>query len=154
MKVVFDLDGTLANTEKRVKQFLTCPKMGHPHKRTDKIDWDAFFQACDQDEPIKPNLTVLHSLYEAGHRVEIWTGRSDLVREKTEQWLLMHGVPQAVVASMKMRPYTDHQPDDTLKAYWMDISGKPDLVFEDRDRVVAMYRSHGVDCHQVNEGAF
>lgn len=154
MKVVFDLDGTLANAEKRVNQYLVCPKMGYPHKRVDKIDWDAFFEACDEDEPIVPNLAVLHALYDAGHKVEIWTGRSDMVRVKTEQWLLMHGVPQSVIASMRMRPYKDHQPDDTLKSYWMDIAGTPDLVFEDRDRVIKMYREAGVTVHQVAPGAF
>lgn len=154
MKVVFDLDGTLADASRRVNRFLICPKMGYPHKRTDKIDWDGFFQACDEDEPIVPNLTVLHALFDSGHDVHIWTGRSSLVRDKTKQWLLMHGVPRSVLDTMLMRPARDYQSDVTLKAMWMEKHGKPDLVFEDRDRVIAMYRDAGVIVHQVAPGEF
>lgn len=154
MKVVFDLDGTLADASRRVNQFLICPKMGYPHKRTDKIDWDGFFLACDEDEPIVPTLAVLHAMHEVGHQVEIWTGRSEIARDKTEQWLLMHGVPGAVIRSMKMRAESDRTHDDKLKRFWGERCGMPDLVFEDRNRVVDMWRSHGVIVHHVAPGDF
>jgi hypothetical protein len=48
----------------------------------------------------------------------------------------------------------DHRPDTALKAEWMDEGRKPDLVFEDRASMVAMWRSRGVVCCQVAPGDF
>ena len=154
MKVVFDLDGTLADASRRVNQYLICEKMGYPHKRTDGIDWESFFLACDEDEPIEPTIAVLHALYDQGHQVEIWTGRSDIAREKTEQWLLTHGVPGSVIQTMRMRARNDRTNDDKLKLSWGERFGMPDLVFEDRNRVVDMWRRHGVTVYHVAEGEF
>ena len=53
---------------------------------------------------------------------------------------------------------TDHCNDDELKLRWlkyaMEARQAPDLVFEDRRRVVEMYRSQGITCFQVADGDF
>lgn len=156
MFVVFDLDGTLANIDARVDQYLICPARGYPHKRAEAdIDWDSFHLDCAQDEPIPHALEVLRALYSAGHHVQIWTGRGAIARADTIQWLLMHGVPHEVAdEDLIMRPIGDHRNDDEMKRDWIAHYGKPDLVFEDRNRVVNMWRNMGVPCFHVAPGDF
>ena len=153
MWVVFDLDGTLSDPEHRV-HFLEGKKNG-------EMDWDAFFLASKFDTPIKEIIVVAASLSQCGHRVDIWTGRSEgrvgEVRESTLEWLRNYGLG-GTFREMKMRAYGDNRGDYTLKEEWLKGAmiggGKPDLVFEDRQRVVDMWRSHGIQCVQVAEGDF
>lgn len=139
MFVVFDLDGTLALTEHREHFLRQSPK-----------DWRGFYAACDQDALCEPLRAVLWGLVSGGHRVEIWTGRSAEVADKTTQWR----DDNDIVVPVRMRSEGDHQPDTRLKAAWMAEHGKPDLVFEDRASMVAMWRSHGIVCAQVAPGDF
>lgn len=142
MFVVFDLDGTLALTEHR-EHFL----------KADPKDWRGFYAACDGDKPCFPIVQAAMAFLCDGHRVEIWSGRSDEVAEKTEAWLREHGLG---LLPLRMRPASDHQPDTSLKAAWLERCGdhRPDLVFEDRTSMVGMWRSHGIVCAQVAPGDF
>jgi hypothetical protein len=151
MFVVFDLDGTLALDEHR----------SH-HIRGEQKDYDAFYAACVHDEPNWPAIRTFHAHMFLGHRVEIWSGRSDKVRPETLRWL--EGAfslvtclePERYLA--RMRPAGDHRPDVDLKRQWLRAArangGGPDLVYDDRDRVVAMWREEGVSCFQVAPGQF
>lgn len=144
MFVVFDLDGTLALNEHRQ----------HFVQRIDgkAKDWRSFFAACDGDVPNMPVIRTLLSLWTAGHYVEIWSGRSAEVNDKTEAWLGIHGLS---MVRRKMRADGDHTPDHDLKAQWLhDADPKPDLVFDDRASVVAMWRANGIVCAQVAAGDF
>jgi hypothetical protein len=142
MFIVFDLDGTLALTEHRAHFLNQEPK-----------DWRGFYAACDRDKPCSPLIQTAMTYVCDGHRVEIWSGRSDEVAAKTEAWLTEHGLGGL---PLRMRPASDHQPDTKLKAAWLDRCGdrRPDLVFEDRTSMVAMWRSHGIVCAQVAPGDF
>jgi hypothetical protein len=57
-----------------------------------------------------------------------------------------------------MRPYLDRRDDDIIKfeLYEQMLADgyEPVLVFEDRDRVVKMWRSMGIKCLQVEPGDF
>lgn len=141
--VVFDLDGTLALTEHRA-HFLDRPNA--------EKDWRGFYAACDRDRPCLPLIRAARDLWVAGHQVEIWSGRSAEVADKTAAWLVEHGLDALPI---KLRPEGDHQPDTKLKAAWLnEASRKPDLVFEDRASMVEMWRSHGIVCAQVAPGNF
>lgn len=143
MLVIFDLDGTLALTEHR-EHFL---KRDHADK-----DWRGFYASCDKDRPCLPLVRVAQMLLAMGEDVRIWSGRSDEVADKTETWLAANGLGGIPV---KMRREGDRTPDTKLKAAWLEgLSRKPDLVFEDRARVVDMWRSHGIRVCQVAPGAF
>jgi hypothetical protein len=143
MFVVFDLDGTLALTEHR-EHFM----------RQDPKDWRGFYAACDGDQPCKPLIWAAQAMLAAGHHVEIWSGRSAEVLDKTKAWLIANGLGRMPVHTLRFRAEGDHQPDTKLKAAWMAEHGKPDLVFEDRASMVAMWRSHGIVCAQVAPGDF
>lgn len=157
MFVIFDLDGTLANCDARVSAHLLCPERGYPHKR-EKVDWRAFFADCGGDTPIDHAIEIVRALlldHTRSHKVEIWTGRSDECRAETERWLGEHiGWGWEGAVKLRMRKAGDHRHDDVVKTEWIAEHGKPDLVFEDRARVVKAWRSLGVACYQVAEGEF
>ncbi|NRA30514.1 MAG: hypothetical protein HRU11_09655 [Parvularculaceae bacterium] len=140
MFVVFDLDGTLADVEHR-----------RHYVADGRRDWLAFFDACDVDPPMVPVVETFKALKAAGHRIEIWSGRSDRVRSKTEVWLASHGLEPE---RLRMRAHDDFQPDDDLKESWLDAGDMPDLIFDDRQKVVDMWRRRGIPCAQVAPGDF
>ena len=149
MFVVFDLDGTLSNTSHR-SHFLTEHK---PKK------WREFYLACSDDTLQRHTRSVLIALHRSGHHIEIWSGRSDLVRQMTEEWLRFYDIWYAI-GVLRMRREGDYRSDVTLKREWLKLCTtegaikSPDLVFEDRDRVVEMWRQHGIPCFQVQSGDF
>jgi hypothetical protein len=142
--VLFDLDGTLALIEHRV-HFIQRPRA--------EQDWDAFYEACDKDEPNFPVIAVFNALQTSGYTLYILTGRSDQVEEKTRKWLNAYDIEPD---EMIMRPAGDFTPDDVLKKRWVEKIGEDNvtMAFEDRDRMASMYRSLGITCLQVADGRF
>ena len=141
MHVIFDLDGTLADITHRL-HFIADKK---------KADWDSFHRACVDDSPITGMIAVNRSLA-ATHTIEIWSGRSDMVCNETLLWLRENWI---VYDTIKMRRAGDHTPDEKLKEAWLhSATRKPDLVFDDRKRVVDMWRRNGIRCCQVAPGEF
>jgi hypothetical protein len=64
-----------------------------------------------------------------------------------------------VAGILRMRNAGDNTPDDVLKEQWlhaMPIKDRARLVavFDDRQRVVDMWRANGVPCFQVAKGDF
>lgn len=142
MFVVFDFDGTLALIEHR-----------RHHVAGPKKNYDAFFDACPDDAPNPPVIEALQTYQASGHRVEIWSGRSDRVRAQSCDWLARHGVSPLLLTHM--RPAADHTKDFVLKEQWLHASDpRPDLIFDDRQSVVDMWRRNGVACFQVAPGDF
>ena len=147
MFVVFDLDGTLSDTTHRSHFILE-----HTPKK-----WREFYLACAEDAPIWYTIRLLKLLHSNGDRIEIWTGRSDIVFEQTIDWLAQHGILSYHAREMKMRQDGDYREDIELKKMWLDEcspQNRPDLAFDDRSRVVEMYRENGIPCYQVAEGNF
>ena len=150
---IFDLDGTLALIEHR-RHFVERPRV--------EQDWKAFYAACDKDAPNDPVIDTMERLREAGADIWIFSGRSDEVREKTIQWLANQTTFMTWDLDgpmLTMRAGGDYTPDDVLKKRWLDgmlIGDKARLVavFEDRDRMVKMWRSQGIACFQVAPGEF
>lgn len=156
---IFDLDGTLANIDHR-QHFVVG----------DAKDWRAFFAACVHDVPNLPVIRTLQALRSAGAECWIWSGRSDEVRPATVEWLCKHGCfgwptgflpawPFGAPERFRMRAAGDFRPDEELKLGWLGDLDPPErnrltAVFDDRDKVVAMWRSFGVPCFQVAPGAF
>lgn len=143
MFAVFDLDGTLALNEHRRHHV-----EGHGPK-----DWDAFFAACYNDEINRPLASILRMMRREGHRVEIWSGRSYDVLELTRGWLFMNDLSHV---PYKGRPKNEYCSDVILKHGWLHDERRywPDLIFDDRDSMVAMWRELGIPCYQVAKGDF
>lgn len=129
-----------------------------------KPDWPAFFKACVYDLPNMPVIGTLGCLLLAGAEVWIFSGRSDEVYAETVEWLqknVQAPLPDGAEISLKlmMRPAGDFTPDEGLKKSWLYAMEDEDYqrliaVFDDRDKVVAMWREEGIPCFQVAPGAF
>lgn len=140
--VIFDLDGTLADITHRL----------HYIKGETK-NWDAFHLACVNDEPKKAIISLFKALEADGeYKMFVVSGRNEMVRKQTERWLKDHYI---IHDDLIMRPEGDHTPDDELKERWL-LEGKlgpiEDIlcVFDDRQRVVDMWRRNGLTCLQVD----
>lgn len=150
---IFDLDGTLALIEHR-RKYVERPR--------GEQDWKAFYAACVDDRPNDPVINTMERLREAGADIWIFSGRSDEVRAQTVKWLADKTTFMSWELDgpmLTMRTAGDYTPDDVLKKRWLDdmlVSDKARLVavFEDRDRMVKMWRAAGVPCFQVAEGEF
>jgi acid phosphatase class B len=146
--VIFDLDGTLALIDER-RTLATKPN--------GKLNWKVFFEPTNigLDKPNIPVIEMAKMLKSQGHSVVIFSGRDSISRNETIEWLNKHSVPFDV---LKMRPEGSHTPDDVLKKNWLDklFPIKSDIlcVFDDRDKVVKMWRDNGISCFQVNYGDF
>lgn len=152
---IFDLDGTMALIEHR--RHLVEKK----DRKEFKPDWKAFYAACVHDAPNWPVIGTFLQLYSCGADCRIWSGRSDEVKNQTIDWLQVYLQlqPRAIFDILKMRPDVDFSPDEQLKKKWLNALPPTDrnrlcAVFDDRDKVVAMWRKEGVACFQVAPGEF
>jgi hypothetical protein len=152
---IFDLDGTLAEIDHRRAQLDTDLSLAGAGGNLEPA-WRRFYAACVDDTIIEPVARIYRTLAKAGNDVWIWTGRSDEVIRDTRDWLLTAGM---FPDQLRMRKAGDHRADDVLKAEWLGSLAALDTqrlvcVFEDRRRVVDMWRGAGVQCLQVAPGAF
>ena len=147
--VIVDIDGTIADPAHRRHFVTTSPK-----------NWKAFFAAVGEDAPITPVINVVKSCRIAGAAIIFVTGRPESTRDDTEKWLKdaagLEG--QFDYEAVFMRQDDDFRSDDIVKEeildYIIDQGFEPTIVFDDREKVVAMWRRRGLICAQVNEGKF
>lgn len=143
--IIFDIDGTLANADHRVHHIEARPR-----------DWDAFFAAA-RDDPPHDEIVYLNNMLwaDADNRILIVTGRPERERGDTVAWLEAHDIRYHDIF---FRPSGDRREDSDVKAEILETIardfGTPYLVFEDRNRVVEMWRRKGIKCLQVAPGDF
>lgn len=136
MLVVFDIDGTLANIEHRLGYVRSKPK-----------NWAAFDAGIPNDKVNAPVAAVFHQMVDAGHAVILASGRNERSRAATEQWLAENKLRG--YQKLYMRKADDFRGDDIVKQEILDeiirdYGKKPDMVFDDRPRVVRMWRDAGI----------
>jgi FMN phosphatase YigB (HAD superfamily) len=148
--VVFDLDGTLADITHRL----------HFIENEGQEDYASFYKACVDDKPVDAVIQILVHMQAAGFKILIATCRSDEVEDETREWIEKHiGKGNDLTYQLLMRPKEDDTtPDDVMKRQWV-FDGKINhdtvlCVFEDRDKVVKMWRELGIPCFQVAPGDF
>ena len=151
--IIFDLDGTLADIDKR---------RAISKKADGKMDWKKFFDPdnISLDQPNHSVIKMAQIFHDQGFKIVIFSGRSKATKDATRKWLDNNKVPFHV---LKMRP-TGHpwafMPDDKLKKHWLDDIFPGDqknrivTVFDDRNKVVDMWRTNGLSCFQVAPGDF
>ena len=147
MIVLFDIDGTLMDIEHR-RHFVS----------DGNNDWTSFLdpKIMEKDSPNWPvvNMAVLLNAGVA-NRVIMVSARNERHREVTERQMEAVGLGNCFLF---LRADDDFRSDDQFK---LDVLNElrsqdmtPDLVFDDRNRVVDMWRSEGISCFQVAEGDF
>lgn len=156
---IFDLDGTLALNQQRDG---LIPAKGAANANE---AWEQYFRACVDDVPNFPVIAIFRSLvhqYGLEGRVQIWSGRGNVVRQETLEWL-DRNIPgfgiKAFDRITQLRPEGEFRPDHQLKLVWLnkineDGQRKLIAVFEDRTSVVNMWRENGIACFQVAPGDF
>ena len=163
--VIFDLDGTLANIDERRKKST---------KPNGKLDWDIFFDAgnIQLDTPNEPVVKCAQMFKSNGFKIIIFSGRNDRSFHTTRSWLLENNVPFDLLV---LRPdkFKDESwpvasgnpatkamrfmPDEKLKKVMLDTFVNIDnvfCVFDDRKKVVDMWRDLGLTCFEVEEAHF
>jgi len=142
---IFDIDGTLADPSERI-HYIIGPKK----------DWDSYDALVHTDKPINAIITLAQVLYETGHDVVLLTGRSERVRDDTEEWLRTHNVPYHYLL---MRGDGDRREDTIVKLENLDmfLRNRPmtvQTIFEDRKRLAEAFRDAGFHVCHVAEGDF
>lgn len=145
---LFDIDGTISDPFHRLHLIQNGNKQ-----------WDEFFKQSKRDLPIWDVIKTQRLLKKAGALIIMVTGRSDMVRQITEDWMRSYGIP---FDYLYMRKANDHREDYIVKEELLNKIldehnlGLSDIVgvFEDRQQVVDMYRAKGLKVFQVAEGKF
>lgn len=141
--VIFDVDGTLANNEHRQVWVRSKPR-----------NWKAYNATMADDKPIH-NIIHLTHLLRDHYTVIIVTARSMDERDVTLAWLKQHNVHYDHIYFRAAKDYRD---DTIVKSEILDkiieAGHDPAMVFDDRNKVVNMWRERGIQCLQVNNGDF
>ena len=147
--VIFDIDGTLADCSHRIHHIKKQPK-----------DWDSFFAELANDKPID-HVVELARMYQAAlpDGIVFVSGRPERTRGDTMKWLREHKIHNGYSKlRLYMRADGDRRDDDIVKFEILTrMRGQglfPAMAFDDRDRIVKMWRANGVPCFQVAEGNF
>lgn len=143
--VVCDIDGTVSLVNPERAALL----------RDGDTDWDAFYRASFDDEPVK-NVCDLVRHLSRHHRIVFCTSRRDSVREKTDAWLREHlgtgNFPHG--CELLMRRDDDPRPDTVVKPELLGayLAGHGDdvlCVIEDSASMARTWTSLGYTCLQV-----
>ena len=139
--VVFDMDGVLSNASDRQHHIANQ-------------DWNAFFEACGDDEVIH-ELARLLSLLAPELRVVLLTARPLRVRPQTLEWLARHDLRWDLLCmrhdgsrqeAWQFKQATVGQ----LREFGFDLR----LAFEDDRRNADMFHAEGVPCVYIHSGYY
>lgn len=141
--VLCDLDGTIANLDHRLGYMY--PTDGS------KKDWKSFFAEISNDTLIEGVAAQLLQKRMEGYEIFYISARPDNYRKETEEWLSRVGAPP--YTALFMRRAMDKREDseikqDLLNQFFPDKS-VINCVFDDRPRVIRMWRENGlevIDC--------
>ena len=139
--IIIDIDGTIALRGERL-----------PHD----------FDNVDQDLPNQKLIEVIFALKQLKPELDLIfvSGRMESCRPKTVEWLSKYCsiILGSLLIKLYMRENDDFRDDRDVKLelYQKMIEPTYDvyLVFDDRNRVVEMWRSVGLTCFQVADGDF
>lgn len=142
---IFDVDGTLSDASHRKHWVANKPK-----------NWPAWNAGMANDPVHLDIVEFAHIAKERDLAVVVCTGREEVYRDVTENWLANKAkVPYDKVY---MRSKKDYRDDSIIKKELLEqirADGfDPLLVFDDRNRVVNMWRELGIRCLQVAPGDF
>ena len=141
--VVFDMDGVLSDASTR-QHYLERPLQ----------DWEAFFAACGDDQPIAEVARLLEVL-DPQLRVVMLTARPARVRPQTLGWLDRYQLRWDLLVmrdwddSGSSRGYKQRVVGE-LRAFGFDLR----LAFEDDRRNYLMFHQEGVPCIYIHSGYY
>ena len=135
--IIFDLDGTLADT--------TDPNAHH------KENHEGFRAHARGADAIPEMVEKVRKAKKDGRDIVILTARSAHYRTDTKAWLHEHGIPND---ALYMRPVGDDRKDKVVKRDLLvgDVlpNYKVKKAYDDKGKNVKMFRSEGIDAKKVN----
>ena len=139
--VVFDMDGVLSNASDR---------QHHIANR----DWNAFFEACGEDEVIH-EVSRLLSLLAPDLHVVLLTARPLRVQPQTLEWLARHDLRWDLLCMRPDRSGQEawqfkQQTVGELREFGFDLK----LAFEDDRRNADMFHGEGIPCVYIHSGYY
>lgn len=148
---IFDIDGTISNSDHRIDFFRTG-------------QWDEFHQRCVDDAPFEKVVRLLHLVNspmfpEDETGVILLTGRTADYEQITMGWLRKHEIfPEALL----MRAVGDFRPDIEVKLEHIDkyfggreiALARVIMIFEDREKLVEGLRNAGFTVAQVRNSTY
>ena len=149
--VIFNLDGTLVKIDKR-RELASVNES--------RFNWAKILdpEYLVLDEPNVHVISMFKHLKAAGYRMVIFSGRSERTREATIKHLKSLGVECDL---LQMRPEVvpyQFMKDYQLKKEWLhkyfpgEKKNNIEFIFENRNRVIDMWREEGLTCFQVASG--
>lgn len=143
--VIFDIDGTLADTSKRIH-----------YMKAEKKNWTAFYAEAKHDDPHKHVVNLTKMYLNAGYHIILLTGRPANLKQDTLNWLNKEGVLFHVLL---MRLIGDHGKDnvvkrETLISYLVNNNlhiSQIEAVYEDRIHVAETWREMGLSVFLVGD---
>ena len=140
--IVCDIDGTIADGTHR-----------QHHLHGEKKDWKSYFSELSGDTLRKEVVdSVLKLSIEANAWPILVSARPETYRKETEEWLLDNNIPYH---NLIMRGAHDKREDSMVKEEIYNKYLKHYniiKVFDDRPRVIRMWRKHGIDVEDVGNG--
>jgi hypothetical protein len=141
--VVFDMDGVLSDASSR-QHYLDLPTR----------DWEAFFDACGDDELVAEVARLLEVL-DPALRVVLLTARPARVQDQTLGWLARYGLRWDLLVMRTLGDFGSsrsykRRAVGQLREYGFDLR----LAFEDDRRNVEMFRAEGIPCLYVHSGYY
>lgn len=138
--IIFDIDGTLADNHERQKFIMENPP-----------DWKNYNFNIPYDTP---RWEIVHKLcnWSSYADIALFTGRGEEHRKDTEQWLKDHDI---IYQWLVMRPLGDRDHDaDTKRKMFENFKhrNRVMLIYDDRPKVIRMWRSMGLDVIDVGSG--
>lgn len=129
---VFDIDGVLADVRHRLHHLAQRPK-----------DWSGFFAAMTADEPLPAGIALVEEQARLGRRIVYLTGRNELWRTDTRDWLDRFALPPG---KLYMRRAHDRRPaavfkQETVRSVARSLAVV--LVVDDDAAVVGRLRDDG-----------
>lgn len=113
------------------------------------------YQQCNTDLLNEAVFKILQQFWDT-HKIFIITGRSEICRTETEEWLKRHGVKYH---QLFMKPQGQERRKDVetkREIFEAHLRNRynVDFALDDRNRVVEMWRQLGIICLQVADGNF
>jgi hypothetical protein len=142
MDIIVDIDGTISDCRNRLHYVYESPR-----------NWEQFFAELIDDAPIKPIINLINSFYNPDNceqNIILCTGRPEEHRTATVAWIRFHGV---AYDKLYMRKKGDYRGDSIIKKELLqqmrNDGFNPELVIDDRQSVVDMWRKEGLICLQM-----
>lgn len=118
------------------------------------------YDKCETDIPDVRVIQMLENLYTSKkyNKIIFLSGRDESGRESAEKWIQKYVDICSTAWELKLRKYGDYRSDDVVKKEIYENEIEPfydvQLVLDDRDKVVKMWRDLGLLCCQVYFGEF